>query len=575
MVIVERFDKLGDIPSDVWNSLLARSEINTIFLTWQWINCWWDVLGGDSELLLLVAKEDGEIVGIAPLMISRKVVRFISTGETDYCDFIVADEKKTDVLTAFFDYLRNNHRLFNRLLLDNIPERSSTVNFIRELAKTSRWKTIESVSSKCSAIEVRDKEEHVGKSLRKNDVKTRFNYLNKNGKLEYCVLTDIEEIDATLDGFFELHKDRRLLAGDSSKFLGGRAKEFYRKLADAFLPEGWLRFNVLKFNDELIACHFGFLHENTLLHYTPTFNLDYFKRSPGLVLMKFMIEECIENQIELFDFTRGAEGYKKRFATVSRNNIKFEMFLDSFRWSVYRNTQSIREKVKSKSPRLFNLLKKVLSPSTYSGILRETAFVIRKNGIPRMIVMFFQQLIPKLFFSMRLIIYRRVFEERDKDWTQGDFVISEGNLSDLKIFVSDTTLSKQQRFLQQAFDRLRKGHRLFVVEKDNKIVHYSWVECAKVIYLMEIDTYHDFKQDTWYIYHSYTSPEFRGKGIYTAVLRFICDTFADTGVENLCGYVLMSNFIPHKGVKRTGATPMVEYNVTRLLGLTWRRHKNY
>lgn len=575
MVTVERLDNFFDISSDAWNSLLAQSEINTVFLTWQWINCWWDVLGGDSELLLLVAKDGVKIVGIAPLMINRKVVRFISVGETDYSDFIIDDEKKPEVLTAFFDYLINNRGLFIRLSLDNIPERSSTVEFIRSLSQKTQWKSIESVSSECSAIEIRDKEEQAIASLRKNDVKTRFNYLNKNGKLEYSVLTDIDEIDSTLDGFFELHKDRRLIAGDISKFLGGRAKEFYRKLADAFLPEGWLSFNVLKFNDELIACHFGFLHENTLLHYTPTFNMDYFKRSPGLVLMKFMLEECIENRVELFDFTRGAEGYKKRFATVSRNNIKFEMFLDSFRWSVLKNTQSIRAKIKNKSPRLFNLLKKVLSPSTYSVILHETAFVIRKNGIPRLIIMFFRQLIPKIFFSMRLIIYRRMFEEREKDWTQGDYVIREGNLSDLKIFVEDTTLKKQQKFLQQAFDRLRKGHRLFVVETDNNIVHYSWVECAKVIYLMEIDTYHDFKQDTWYIYHSYTSPDFRGKGIYTTVLRFICDTFADTGVENLCGYVLMSNFIPHKGVKRTGATPMIEYNVTRLLGITWRRFKDY
>lgn len=575
MVTVERFDTVRDISSDAWNSLLERSEINTVFLTWQWINCWWDVLGGDSELLLLAAKDDGDIVGIAPLMISRKVVRFISAGETDYSDFIICSERKTEVLTAFFDYLKSNRNLFNRLSLDNIPERSSTVEFIREHAKTAHWKTIQSVSSECPAIEIRDKEEQVRASLRKNDVKTRFNYLNKNGILEYSVLADIDEIDATLDGFFELHKDRRLIAGDSSKFLGGRAKEFYRKLADAFLPEGWLSFNVLKFNDELIACHFGFLHDNKLLHYTPTFNMDYFKRSPGLVLMKFMLEECIENQVELFDFTRGAEGYKQRFATVTRNNIKFEMFLDSFRWSVLINTQSIRAKIKSKSPRLYKLLKTVLSPSTYAGILHETAFVIRKYGIPRLIVLFFRQLMPKIFYSMRLIIYRRVFEERDKDWIQGDFVIRKGNLSDLNIFVADTTLKKQQRFLQQAFDRLRKGHRLFVVEKDDNIVHYSWVECAKVIYLMEIDTYHDFKQDTWYIYHSYTTPNFRGKGIYTAVLRFICDTFADTGVENLCGYVLTSNFIPHKGVKRTGATPMVEYNVTSLLGLTWRRSKDY
>jgi len=575
LVTVERFDTLRDISSDAWNSLLARSEINTVFLTQQWINCWWDVLGSDNELLLLAAKDGSEIVGIAPLMINRKVAQFISAGETDYSDFIINTEKKHEVLTAFFYYLKNNRGLFNRLSLDNIPERSSTVEFIRSLSQKTQWKTIESVSSECSAIEIRDKEEQARASLRKNDVKTRFNYLNKNGRLEYRVLTDIKEIDATLDGFFEMHKDRRLIAGDSSKFLGGRAKEFYRKLADAFLPEGWLRFNVLKFNGELIACHFGFLHENTLLHYTPTFNMDYFKRSPGLVLMKFMLEECLENQVELFDFTRGAEGYKRRFATVTRNNIKFEMFLDNTQYCLIKISQSIKNRIKGKSLRLFNLLKKVLSPSTYRSILHETAFVVRKNGIPRLIAMFFRQLIPKIFFSMRLIIYRRVFEERDKDWTQGDFIIREGKLSDLKIFVADTTIKKQQKFLQQAFDRIRKGHKLFVVEKDNIIVHYSWVECAKVIYLMEIDTYHDFKQDTWYIYHSYTSPDFRGKGIYTAVLRFICDTFADTGVENLCGYVLMSNFIPHKGVKRTGATPMVEYNVTRFLGITWRRHKEY
>ena len=88
------------------------------------------------------------------------------------------------MLTAFFDYLKLNRGLWNQLSLDNIPEKSSTVGFIRELTKTSHWKAIESVSAECSAIEIIDKAEQVDKSLRKNDVKTRFNYLNKNGKLE-------------------------------------------------------------------------------------------------------------------------------------------------------------------------------------------------------------------------------------------------------------------------------------------------------------------------------------------------------------------------------------------------------
>jgi CelD/BcsL family acetyltransferase involved in cellulose biosynthesis len=62
------FDKL----KDEWNSLLARSRFNTIFLTWEWQTTWWRHLGRNrGELYLLEGRDEGGLVAIAPLYLQE------------------------------------------------------------------------------------------------------------------------------------------------------------------------------------------------------------------------------------------------------------------------------------------------------------------------------------------------------------------------------------------------------------------------------------------------------------------------------------------------------------------------
>ena len=96
-----------------WNELLARSASNSLFLTWEWICTWLEVYGSDFEPLVLVAEEQGEPRGIAPLMIRRGASAVAQLSRTlmfigqevdvapDYLDFIVAPGLEPSVVPRF------------------------------------------------------------------------------------------------------------------------------------------------------------------------------------------------------------------------------------------------------------------------------------------------------------------------------------------------------------------------------------------------------------------------------------------------------------------------------------------
>ena len=52
-----------------WKKVLQQSD-HTVFQTWEWLSTWWKYFGNSKRLLILLAEENDEIVGIAPLMYS-------------------------------------------------------------------------------------------------------------------------------------------------------------------------------------------------------------------------------------------------------------------------------------------------------------------------------------------------------------------------------------------------------------------------------------------------------------------------------------------------------------------------
>ena len=53
--------------------------------------------------------------------------------------------------------------------------------------------------------------------------------------------------------------------------------------------------------------------------------MEWEKYSPGKILLQYLIKWCIENKIEVFDFTIGSENYKKEWCDneLKLNEISF------------------------------------------------------------------------------------------------------------------------------------------------------------------------------------------------------------------------------------------------------------
>jgi RimJ/RimL family protein N-acetyltransferase len=400
-----------------------------------------------------------------------------------------------------------------------------------------------------------------------------FNQLSKSGKLEYRIAQNLDEISSELDTFFKFHEERRFMLGDRSKFENGNARKFYKCLIEGFFPDGWLRFDMLKLDGEPVAYHFGFLYDDTLVYYTPTFNLDYFKRSPGTVLFKSMLEDCLTRNIRQFDFARGAESYKERFANEIRKNLRIGIYKNAFSRMALELPMMVKYSIKSKYPKTYSILKSRLNPSKIVDYKEDFVFVTSRIGLWKSIAKFAMKLYRIFIYkSQDIIIFKADRDERDRPVLNDSFRIREGRFSDLKNFIKSTP-QEQRLFLVTALDRLKNGDRLYVVEKDGRIIHYAWATVTKKIELLEIHTHLNLEEDSGYTFHGYTLDDFRGYGIYPAVMSRIIDDIRKDNVKQVYVYCLQNNHASRRSIEKAGFTPFRSMGMTRFLGITHRRSK--
>jgi CelD/BcsL family acetyltransferase involved in cellulose biosynthesis len=98
--------------------------------------------------------------------------------------------------------------------------------------------------------------------------------------------------------------------GHKGHFMRPEIATFFRRVADEFMPLGWLRLDLLEIGGRPVASTFGFQIERKFYLYNSAYEPDAARLSPGLVLVSELVKESIDNGLELFDFLRGPERYK-------------------------------------------------------------------------------------------------------------------------------------------------------------------------------------------------------------------------------------------------------------------------
>jgi CelD/BcsL family acetyltransferase involved in cellulose biosynthesis len=344
-----------------WNRLLVKAKSNNIYLTWEWLYNWWEVFKNDRELFILIAQQEGEFVGIFPLL-KRKIthfgylpywrLEFLSTGENEKgnscpCSMeIVAEESCHEaVYTGFVTYLiRTLKDHWDELVLTPLFKDTVQTQFL--LSTLGAYEDYHLETTAITNNIYTHLPDSWDKLLNQFGKKTRKRIRRGQSALEdmeefaYEFLEDEKDFSFYFDTFTNLHNKRW---NNSGSFASEKFVAFQEKVCQAFMANGWLRFSVMRVGDTYVAGNIDFGYGDTLYGYQTTFDQTFAPQlSIGFLGMTYCFEDAIAHGYKTYDWYReGDEGdYKNHFSPAKREVLSIRYAKRSFKEALHKKTQA-------------------------------------------------------------------------------------------------------------------------------------------------------------------------------------------------------------------------------------------
>ena len=151
----------------------------------------------------------------------------------------------------------------------------------------------------------------------RHDLRGRLKFLRKMGQvsLRYYGPDEVQAALVSLETMLE-HNQRRFP-------LTWRARDHYANLVRRCLPEGTVLLSEMRLGGQTLSWELDFVHHGRIYKYVSAFDPGFPSWSLGNLHTYLSLEHALANGIECYDFLRGAEAYKARWATV--NEPLYEM----------------------------------------------------------------------------------------------------------------------------------------------------------------------------------------------------------------------------------------------------------
>lgn len=304
-----------------WDALLGRSRNDVLFLTWEWQSTWWKHLG-DGQMLLLGFRsgDDGRLIGIAPLFVSRAdqgqtALSVIGCRDvSDYLDLIVERGQEEAVYEALLDYLQSDAPPWHVLDLCNLPQESLVPVRLRALAAARGFQTRVETEDVCPIIDLPATwDEYLGMLDKKqrHEVRRKLRRADSEADTRFVVVGDAHNLQEEMETFIQLHQKS---TPEKDKFMDPQMQRFFFDVAQVLRARGWLQLTFVEMDGRKAASLLNFDYGGSVLVYNSGYDPGQFSHlSPGWVVTARCIEHAIALGRPKFDFLRGNEDYKYRF----------------------------------------------------------------------------------------------------------------------------------------------------------------------------------------------------------------------------------------------------------------------
>lgn len=290
---------------------LQHLRWNYIFVLPCWLKVWWRELGSGGELYLCTVKQEGTIIGIAPLLLKEKTASFIGSADVcDYLDFVVAPGREQDFFNTLLDHLRQKD--ISRLDLSCLRPESTAFANLTALGKNRGYEVScnqEDVSVGLDLPATWEEYLEMLDAKQRHEVRRKLKKLSEVGDIDYHVADDIKTIPSAIDIFLKQFRDSR---EDKATFMTAQMESFFRSMAKIMAEAGLLRLGILQFNASPVAVLMYFDYKDKVYLYNSSYDPRYNYLSVGLLSKVLCIKDSIERGKKSFDFMKGNEAYKYR-----------------------------------------------------------------------------------------------------------------------------------------------------------------------------------------------------------------------------------------------------------------------
>jgi len=348
--IIEDSERLIGMREE-WNELLADSDSDCLFLTWEWLTTWWKQLSGERKLSIVTVRSRGRLMAVAPLVVRPPglssvlpfpALELMGTGRigSDYPDVIVRPRQDDRVLVALAECVAGMNRAVE---LEQVRRGGCAAMTIGRILAARGWSVQEEETNVARHIRLAGRSwpvylESLGAAHRYN-FNRRLRTLRKDYELRFERTVNEEDRRPALARLIALHGAR--WRGYSRAFHTPNHLRFHEEVTRLACERGWLRIYTLWLDQEPVAALYGFRYGRVFYFYQSGFDPAYARYSTGLVTMGLSIESAVEEGVEEYDMLQGVERYKEHWAREVRSIGRIEFYPPSMRGQVYRRAMEL------------------------------------------------------------------------------------------------------------------------------------------------------------------------------------------------------------------------------------------
>jgi CelD/BcsL family acetyltransferase involved in cellulose biosynthesis len=318
-----------------WNALLDESIVNVPFLRWEYLTTWWATRGGgewptSSELAVVTARQDGRLVGIAPLFFANSregepsLLLLGSIEISDYLDLIVQPADLAKFTTGLLDFISALPFAWKTIDWHNLLESSPSLPTLQAEARHRGWDFSVQKTYHAPSIPLKgDFDTYLAgiDKKQRHEIRRKMRRAEELGDIHWYIVKDESTLDAEIDAFLAL------MAADLEKaaFLTDVMRSQMHLSVHAAFQAGWLQLAFLTVNGEKAAGYLNFDYLNRIWVYNSGIDWRFMEFSPGWVLLGYLLQWANDHQRAEFDFMRGTEDYKYRFGGVDKLVVRAKL----------------------------------------------------------------------------------------------------------------------------------------------------------------------------------------------------------------------------------------------------------